>query len=139
VSSTARWRPIPCSRKSRASSNHRPRASASLASDWPNGCWKQGKDRACEHRATLYAFGRSLSRIIFRGWTSRPAPSLPHQAPNERRENTGISRRRHLEEPPALDSIRVRNSSTPAVRCAQRAAVRGRLGEWSKERKFGSS
>jgi hypothetical protein len=26
---------------------------------------------------------------------SRPAPSLPHQAPNERAENTGIPTRRH--------------------------------------------
>src|SRR5580698_453936 len=37
VSSTARWRPSPCSRMSRASSDHNPRASASPASDWPSG------------------------------------------------------------------------------------------------------
>src|ERR1700722_12068637 len=37
VSSTARCRPSPCSRMSRAASDHRPRASASPASDWPSG------------------------------------------------------------------------------------------------------
>jgi hypothetical protein len=102
VSSTARWRPIPCSRMSRVSSNHRPRASASPASDWPSGCWKQGKDRVCEHRATLYAFGRPLSRIIFGGWTSCPAPSLSHQVPNEDAENTGTRKRRHRKRLPPL-------------------------------------
>ena len=33
---------------------------------------------------------------------SRPAPSLPHQVPNEHAENTGTRKRRHPEKPPAL-------------------------------------
>ena len=37
VSSTARWRPRPCSRISRASSDHSPRASASPARERPSG------------------------------------------------------------------------------------------------------
>ena len=36
---------------------------------------------------------------------SRPAPSLPHQVPNEHAENTGTRKRRYPEEPPALDSL----------------------------------
>ena len=47
---------------------------------------------------------------------SRPAPSLPHQAPNERAENTGILRRRHPEEAPALDPLEnagIPSASTP--------------------------
>ena len=57
VSSTARWRPSPCSRMSRASSDHRPRASASPASDWPSGpgniVGKEGEERHAEHRQPL--------------------------------------------------------------------------------------
>jgi hypothetical protein len=124
VSSTARWRPVPCSRMSRASSNHRLRASASPTSDWPSGCWKQGKDRAREHRATLYAFGRSLSRIIFGRLDLPPRIQLtPSSAERAGREHS-ISRRRRPEEPRALDPIRGRNSSTPAVRKAQIPVIR---------------
>src|SRR5260370_40065260 len=36
---------------------------------------------------------------------SRPAPSLPHQVPNEHAENAGARKRRHPEEPPALDDV----------------------------------
>jgi hypothetical protein len=36
---------------------------------------------------------------------SRPAPSLPHQVPNEHVENTGTRKRRHPEEAPALDPL----------------------------------
>jgi hypothetical protein len=36
---------------------------------------------------------------------SCPALSLPHQAPNERGENAGIRKRRHPEEPLALDPL----------------------------------
>ena len=36
---------------------------------------------------------------------SRPAPSLPHQVPNEHAENTGTRKRRYPEEPPALNSL----------------------------------
>ena len=36
---------------------------------------------------------------------SRPAPSLPHQAPNERAENAGTRKRRHPEESSALDPL----------------------------------
>ncbi len=43
---------------------------------------------------------------------SRPAPSLPHQVPNEHAENTGTRKRRPPEEPPVLDPL----ESTPAAR-----------------------
>src|SRR5271167_1122194 len=36
---------------------------------------------------------------------SRPAPSLPHQVPNEHAENTGTRKRRHPEEAPTLDPL----------------------------------
>jgi hypothetical protein len=36
---------------------------------------------------------------------SRPVSSLPHQVPNERAKNVGARKRRHLEEPPALDPL----------------------------------
>ena len=36
---------------------------------------------------------------------SRPAPSLPHQVPNEHAENAGTRKRRHPEEGPALDPL----------------------------------
>ena len=41
----------------------------------------------------------------FQSATSRSAPSLPHQVPNEHAENTGTRKRRHPEEPPALDPL----------------------------------
>ena len=37
--------------------------------------------------------------------TSRAAPSLPHQVPNEHAESAGTRKRRHPEEPPALDPL----------------------------------
>ena len=46
---------------------------------------------------------------------SRPAPSLPHQVPNEHAENTGTRKRRYPEEPPPFELIGERNTSTPAV------------------------
>src|SRR5580658_2465563 len=44
-----------------------------------------------------------LSRRRFQ--PSHTAPSLPHQVPNEHAENTGTRKRRHSEEPPALDLL----------------------------------
>src|SRR5208282_4373342 len=43
------------------------------------------------------------SRLRFQ--PSRPAPSLPHQVPNEHAENAGTRKRRPPEEPPALDPL----------------------------------
>src|SRR5260370_30787170 len=45
----------------------------------------------------------TVGRLRFQ--PSRPAPSLPYQAPNERAENTGIPRRRNPEEACALDPL----------------------------------
>ena len=36
---------------------------------------------------------------------SRPAPSLPHQVPNEHAENAGTRKRPHPEEASALDPL----------------------------------
>ena len=44
--------------------------------------------------------GPIVSRLRFQ--PSRPAPSLPHQAPNERAENTGILRRRQRRASPLM-------------------------------------
>jgi hypothetical protein len=43
------------------------------------------------------------SRLRFQ--PSRPAPSLPHQVPNEHAENAGTRKRRHSEEASALDPL----------------------------------
>src|ERR1700733_3000642 len=45
----------------------------------------------------------TTSRLRFQ--PSRPAPSSPHQAPNERAENTGILRRRHPRGASPLDDV----------------------------------
>src|SRR5271155_5048496 len=47
--------------------------------------------------------GPATGRLRFQ--PSRPAPSLPHQVPNEHAENTGTRKRRHQEEASALDSL----------------------------------
>ena len=57
---------------------------------------------------------------------SRPAPSLPHQAPAERAENTGIPRRRKPEEAPALDPLEnsIRRLQPAGMRKERSFAVR---------------
>jgi hypothetical protein len=47
--------------------------------------------------------GPTVGRLRFQ--PSRPAPSLPHQAPNEHAENAGTRKRRNPEEAPALDPL----------------------------------
>ena len=59
---------------------------------------------------------------------SRPAPSLPHQAPNERAENTGIPRRRDPEEASPL--TRSAAASKSPVRVKGRTLERHRLSRW---------
>src|SRR5271165_1502620 len=49
------------------------------------------------------ATGRLRFQLRFQ--PSRPAPSLPHQVPNEHAENAGTRKRRHQEERPALDPL----------------------------------
>jgi hypothetical protein len=63
---------------------------------------------------------------------SRPAPSLPHQAPNERAENTGIPRRRDPEEASPL--TRSAAASKSPVRVKGRTLERHRLSRWPVER-----
>src|ERR1700687_5018340 len=56
---------------------------------------------------------QTTARILLQGPTagrlrfqpSRPAPSSPHQVPNEHAENAGTRKRRHPEEAPALDPL----------------------------------
>jgi|SRR5271157_1620369 len=72
--------------------------------------------------ARILLQGPTAGRLRFQ--PSRPAPSLPHQVPNEHAENTGTRKRRHPEEPPALDPLentirRLRSCAArgPKVRC----------------------
>jgi hypothetical protein len=59
----------------------------------PRGPTPEGGSR---RRRGFCCMRSTIGRLRFQ--PSRPAPSLPHQAPNERAENTGIPRRRHPEE-----------------------------------------
>ena len=65
----------------------------------------QEKRRLREEQTTarILLHGPTVGRLRFQ--PSRPAPSLPHQAPNERGENTGTRKRRDPEETPALDPL----------------------------------
>jgi hypothetical protein len=66
----------------------------------PQGATPKGGSR---RRRGLRCMRSIAGRLRFQ--PSRPAPSLPHQVPNEHAENTGTRKRRPPEEPPALDPL----------------------------------
>ena len=59
--------------------------------------------------------GANPGRLRFQ--PSRPAPSLPHQVPNEHAENTGTRKRRHPKSLPPLDPLEngIRAHRAPGV------------------------
>jgi hypothetical protein len=74
----------------------------------PRGATPEGGSR---RRRGFCCMRPTTSRLRFQ--PSRPAPSLPHQAPNERAENTGILRRRQRRAPP--DPLENGIPSTPVI------------------------
>jgi hypothetical protein len=66
----------------------------------PRGATPEGGSR---RRRGLRCMRSIAGRLRFQ--PSRPAPSLPHQVPNEHAENTGTRKRRPPEEPPVLDPL----------------------------------
>ncbi len=66
----------------------------------PQGATPEGGSR---RRRVLRCMRSIAGRLRFQ--PSRPAPSLPHQVPNEHAENAGTRKRRHPEEGPALDPL----------------------------------
>ena len=86
-------------------SSHRPRRFKAASLDRrPHPAPARSDARGREQTTARIVLQRlTSSRLRFQ--PSRPAPSLPHQVPNEHAENAGTRKRRHPEEASALDSL----------------------------------
>jgi hypothetical protein len=83
------------------------------SSYWPNPAARDRRPNPAPKRSDALGREQTTARILLQGPTagrlrfqpSRPAPSLPHQVPNEHAENAGTRKRRHPREAPALDPL----------------------------------